>query len=1017
MLILQRLKNNFVMKLLKLRYYILMFCLFYHYLDIFSQSSWYNKRLYDIYNSGKDFTSNNLFSYSYFTFLSYDRMQKDLHSIFSAHSDFMKAYVTYQLLNNDASYHLFKFIEIFPHNGYVKNAMFYLANIEFRNKRYNKSFEIYKKIDTYHLSKDEQTEFYYKYGYSSFMMEDYSSARLLFNKVLNDPDNIYASAAKYYLGHIAYIEQNYSVALKYFSDLKDDKNFVNVIPYYVAQIYYFQDKYEELISYVQPLVEQAVVSRLAEITLLLAESYFALKDYNQALKYYQLYLDKSRIASIDATTNYKIGYCYYHAGKYDQAIQFLQRSIGINDTLSQNAHYHIGYCYIKTGNKKFARTAFYEAYKIGKNPIITEDALFHFAKLSYELDMNPYNEAIKALLDYIASYPNSHRVNEAYDLLINLYFQTRNYREALVSIEKIPKPNEKFLQAYQQLTFYHGIELYVNNKFSEAIDAFKKSLKYPYERIYYAESMFWIAESYYRLNLIDSALHWNLQFHKNPFSARTKIYVRSFYNLGYCYFHQKQYDKALTQFRQFIERYKEKDEILQDACVRLADCYLIQRRFDDALTNYEKAYAIIGPNKSYALFQGAIVKGITRDYQGKIKDLSTFMNTYRNDPLFIEAIYETAFTYELIDDYKNAIFHYQNIIQNYKNAPQRVRALKKLGLLYYKLDRNNEALTLLQKIVEEFPGTDEAREVMFVIRNIYTEQGDPDGFVSFMQRLGTSLSIPEQDSISYRSAENLFFRGDCSAAIQAFERYIKNFPYGAFLLNAYFYKAECEYSFKRYEQALQSYKYVIEREWNKFSERALINVSQMYYLNKNYERAAEYYGLLEQKASSRDNILLARIGLMRSYFHAKLYRMAINAAEKVIQHESKEHSNEAYAILGVSYYETEEFAESQRYWQELIKLNNEYAAQAYYYLALINYRLNRPAEAERLIFELLSKLPSYEYWIARSFLVLADIYTDKGDYYQAKHALQGVIDNYHGIEVVNEAKQKLQKIQQLQNKQ
>lgn len=984
---------------------------------VHSQPSWLHKRLYDAYYGSVDISSNKIYGYSYFTFDNFEEQLRDRESVFAAFANFSRAQAAYQLLNNDAIHHLLTFLKTYPQNGYAKNAQFYLANIEFRNKRYSKSLEIYRDIDAYHLSDEELNEYYFKYGYSTFMMEDYATARTMLNKVAANIDSPYSSAAKYYLGHIAYAEKNYSVALSYFNELKNDNNFGSIVPYYIVQIYYYQEKYNELIEYAEPLVAEAVASRLPEIILLLAESYFVQKNYAQALKYYQSYLDKTKTTSLDPITSYKIGYCYYQAGRCDQAIQYFQRSIGVNDSITQNAHYHIGYCYINTGNKKFARTAFHEAYKIGKNPILTEDALFHFAKLSYELDMNPYNEAIRALIDYITTYPQSHRVDEAYDLLINLYFQTRNYREALASIEKIRNPNEKFLQAYQQLAYYHGVDLFLNKKFTDAIDAFKKSQKYPYDRPIYAESIFWTAEAFYQMNLIDSALFWYQQFQKNPFSARTEYLVLSYYSLGYCYFQKKQYDRAITQFRLFLERYKKQDEILQDAYVRLADCFLVQKRFDDALTYYDRAYNLQGNSRSYALFQRGIVKGIKKDYQGKIQDLKAFTNTYRNDPLFVEAIYETAFTYELLEDYTNAISLYQNIIQNYKTSPHRVRAMKKLGLLYYKLERNSDALALLQKAVEEFPGSDEAREAMYVIRNIYTEQGDPEGFIAYTQRLGATLGVSEQDSISYTAAENLFFRGDCASASQAFDRYIKNFPQGAFLLNAHFYKAECDFTMKRYDQALRSYEYVIGNPWNRFSERSLINAAQIHYINKNFAKAAEYYSMLEEKATTRDNLLLARLGVMRSFYQAKHYRKAITAAEKVLQMDSREHNHEARAIMGVAYFEIEDYPASQQQWQELIRLNNEYAAQAYYYQALINYRIGRPAEAERLIFELMSKLPSYEYWIARSFLVLADIYADRGDYYQARHALQGVIDNYEGVDIVAEARQKLQNIEQMQNRQ
>ncbi len=52
------------------------------------------------------------------------------------------------------------------------------------------------------------------------------------------------------------------------------------------------------------------------------------------------------------------------------------------------------------------------AYKIDEDKTITEDALFNFAKLSFKIDFDPYNEAIKALREVLGAYPNSPRAEE-----------------------------------------------------------------------------------------------------------------------------------------------------------------------------------------------------------------------------------------------------------------------------------------------------------------------------------------------------------------------------------------------------------------------------------------------------------------------------------------------------------------------------------------------------------------------------------------------------------------------------
>lgn len=80
-----------------------------------------------------------------------------------------------------------------------------------------------------------------------------------------------------------------------------------------------------------------------------------------------------------------------------RAIPYFEKITNAKDSLAQNSAYHLADCYIKLNDRLKAKNAFYNAYQLDFNKSITEDALFSYAKLSYELDFNPYAEAEKVL--------------------------------------------------------------------------------------------------------------------------------------------------------------------------------------------------------------------------------------------------------------------------------------------------------------------------------------------------------------------------------------------------------------------------------------------------------------------------------------------------------------------------------------------------------------------------------------------------------------------------------------------
>jgi hypothetical protein len=69
-------------------------------------------------------------------------------------------------------------------------------------------------------------------------------------------------------------------------------------------------------------------------------------------------------------------------------------------------------------------------------------------------------------------------------------------------------------------------------------------------------------------------------------------------------------------------------------------------------------------------------------------------------------------------------------------------------------------------------------------------------------------------------------------------------------------------------------------------------------------------------------------------------------------------------------------------------------AESKYLLALIEFNLNNYKGSSKLIFEIQNQVPSYDYWIAKGFILLGDNYLGQRDTFQAKETFKSIIDNY-----------------------
>ena len=940
-------------------------------------------------------------------------------------AEYYAAICAVELYNNDAEYRLKKFIGNYPENSKAKMAGFQLGKLEYRQKKYRKASKSFENVDVYDLANDELPEYYCKLGYSYFMQDEYDKAKKQFYEI-KDIDTKYFAASNYYYAHIAYNEKNYETALKCFKNIENDKDFGSIVPYYIVQIYYLQEKYDDVIKYAPTLLDSANAKRVDEITRVLGESYFKTGDYKNSISYLEKYASITK-NTITRKDNYELGYAYYKAGSdISKAIEYFEKVTTESDSLAQNTFYILGDCYLKNNNKKFAKNAFLSAYKLSFYPDIKEDALYNYAKLSYDLALNPYNEAITSFQNYMKNYPSSPKVEEARRYLISLYLSTKNYKAALSSLDSMKNRDTQMNMAYQKIAYYRGVELFNNKNISGAIEMFDKSNKYPINKTIKAECFYWKAEGLYRNSEFDSAKQVYEDFLLLPGAFSLPTYNDAYYNIGYCYFKQKEYKSANKAFRKYTGN---KDitnkKMLNDAYLRIGDCYFISKDYSEAVENYDKAITTNNFDIDYAMFQKALCLHAQGKYDKKISTLTTMLERFPKTTYADDATFELATAYLIKNDNDKALEYYNDIVKNYPSSNYVKNAYLKIGLIYNNEEKTELALQAFKKVVSAYPATDASKDALENIRDIYCGHEKCDSFYVYVKSLpfkyGSNIDM-EQDSVTYKACENNYLKNqDCDKSITSFNNYLQKFPNGYFVVNANYYKSECEYKNKNYDEALKGYDFVASQPQNKFSEYAIQNAAEICYYLKRYDSAATFYSKLESNAEYKSNIIEARTMIMRCYWKAGKTDKAIKAAKKLITTEkiTSEELTEAYITIGRAAMLIDSTSLAQTQFEFAYKQNptSEFGAEAKYNLALIQYKLKEYDNAEKTVFEVINQVPSYDYWVTKSFILLADIYTNNGNVLQAKATLNSIIDNSENPELVQIAHEKLNTIMQTEIKQ
>lgn len=935
-----------------------------------------------------------------------------IHSEIRTNSEYYAALCAVELFHKDAEELLTNFIYNHPESHKINFAYFQLGNYNYRNKKYKDAINWYEKVEIYDLTTEELAEYYFKTGYSYFDELRLEEAGKMFFEI-KDVDTKYTAPANYYYSHIAYQNKNYETALTGFRKLENDLNFGPIVPYYIAQIYFLQNHFDKVIEYAPALLDSSNTKRAPEIARLIGESYFKTLKFGEAVPYLEKY--KKAVGRISREDAYQLGYAYYKSSEPEKAVEYFKEVANEQDTLTQNAYYHLADCYLKLNNKNFALNAFLSASKLDMDKEIKEDAHFNYAKLSYELSYNPYYEAIAAFQTYIKEFPDSERKDEAYKYLLNVFLTTKNYKEALIALESINNKTKDLEYAFQKVAYYRGVELFNAGNYGLSITHFDKALNLPFDKNITAQSYYWKAEAYFNQKNYDKAIEGYKTFLFEPGAAAQNEYFTTNYNLGYAYYKKKDYPEAISWFRKYASiKPIEDDKKLNDALLRTADSYFISKDYSNASDYYGQAAEIQVINTDYALFQKAVCFGLTGKNEAKLPVLESIIKNYPNSQYADDAKFETGKTYLAIGDNPNALKYFKQVGDEHPNSSYVKKAMVKQGIIYFNQDENEAALAVYKRVIEDYPSTPESFEALSGIKSIYVEKGNADEYSSYLESLPfPNVSSASLDSTFYETAENIYMKGDCENAVKSFSNYLNKYADGIFAVNVNFYQAECHVKLQQYEQALTGYNFVISKPKNIFTEKSLAKSASIYFNKKNYTEAQIHYTRLEELAEMPGNMLDARTGLMRSNYLANKLEAAVVYAEKLFHMENVPSGviNEANLIMGKSALQNNQLEVALSKFQLTAEnARNETGAEGKYNEAYVKYLQQKYKESEKTIFELANGFSSYDFWVAKSFILLSDNYIALNDNFQAKHTLQSIIDNYEGDDLKAIAIEKLNKI-------
>ena len=839
----------------------------------------------------------------------------------------------------------------------------------------------------------------YQLALAYYNTQDLARALPLFNQVKTDPNFADASAASYYAGVILFRKGNYAEAVSDFRRIQNDPIYKNEVPNWIAQALYKQGRYDELTAYTEPLLARSPGNTLAEVSLFTAEVYYRQGQYDRAIPAYKRYLTAKGTAA-PAAIRYRYGQSLYKTGAYAEAINQLKGPAGGKDTTAQYAAYTLGISYLQTDNPAYALTAFDQAGRLAFNPSIQEEARFTHAKL--QLDQQRGADAINELNDFLKKYPDSKFENEANELLGESYLASNNYPVAIAYLEKLKRRTPRINATYQRLTYNQAVADFNAERYDAALVNLNKAIGTPADEDLKADATFWKAEALSAQKKFTEAIPLYAAIKSGTYAGRSQ------YGLGYAYYNQKDYAKALTYFRAFTRSNPDDAVLLGDALIRTADCLLATKQYTEAVQAYDRAIETGRADVDYATYQKAIIF----TYVGRDAEARTLFEQVQKNPnsrYADDALFQTANVDFEKGNFSGAVNGYSRLISTKPTSYLIPAALLKRAVAYSNQQQYDPAIADYKRILADFGNTPQAQSALLGLQNVLDDAGRAEEFSGALgDYKKKNPGSTDTEKAELENAKSLYFAGKYPQAITAFKAFVQEYPNSANGAEARYYGADAYAKTGDVPSALKLYNQLVQSGQTDFATKAASRAAELERKEQNYTNAIRNYRFVLSRANDRVDQVNAQLGLMDTYMAYKIDSAAFYARELVnVGNVVPGAQNRAQLVLGKVALAKADYKTAISDFEKTVALAKDVSgAEANYLIGEAQYRQKKYKESIATLLKFNQVFDGFDYWKGKAFLLVADNNVALGETAQARAVLSSIIDNAADAEIVAEAKKK-----------
>jgi tetratricopeptide (TPR) repeat protein len=902
---------------------------------------------------------------------------------------FFQGMCSFHLLNSDAKGTFVGFLLAYPEHAKRDEALFHIGKLHYIRKEYKDAVPYMQQVETGALSKDQVTECRFILGYGYYKDGNSQKAKEKFGQIRLASGN-YGEMGAYYYAVIAYQEGQFSEAYDAFSRVKPEAKYAENLDVLKASCLLKLGRYDELDQLGRDLMADKEKAN-TETWFILANASFERSRWADCIRYFAEF--EQRRGRMNREAQYRLGYAHYKNQEPVKATEHFEKALLPEDEVAQSAYYYLGHSFLKQEDFVHARTAFKQASEIKANPAIASEALFLYAKASFETRF--FDDALDAMRRYLEANSNSSYSSEAKGLIGEMLVYASNFKDAIDYLEQndaLRTPRSQL--AYQRACYYYALEQYEKSRFDIASDYFKKAFNNRQDPSITLPAYFWYAESQFRKEDFKAAVDAYENFLKQPYAAKHEYYALAHYGLGWSQLRLEKYAFALEGFEKYIglaDRQRDKETYI-DAMLRAGDCELLLKQYESALKYYKQVRDYNHRQVDYALLQMGKVYFRGNDYQKSAESYVQLVTNYRKSEWRDEALLSAADIYlSWLNDWASCAKYCRMLEKEHPDSKLLPDALLRLAVAEQKGGNDASAIKYFKAVAFDHCQNETARTAALTSMADLLPATDYDQVESESRKRcpfrSEDAATGNAEDLAISIADQRFFEDNFTSAIDRYTNYLNDFQAGKHRYQAFYYRGQSYEKTKQFDKALSDYEAVYSADRiGEFTLKALKGAADIQFAQGNSLAAMELYASMEGRSDKLEDRLSAQFGKANIHLANKDYEAARREFSTIYTDpNTTEYSRtKARVQIAVCDYHLNRKDDAYTNFVEIEAANkNVFGAESQYYVTRILYERGSYEQSRDTALYMFKSYTAYNIWKARATAVLAEDYIQLGDTFQA----------------------------------